>query len=675
MQSLFSCEGSEMIRPASYAIIFAIVHLFGFTPPAYAQSDESARVVRISPDEGFGSINSYVSTYLETTEALSIDDALELSKSDQFTPINTRIADFGYYEKGIWLKVPIENTTSTSLEQLLILHVNFMREMDVYFVSDEGVAHLLQQDVDSAFKSRPIKYHQLVAPLEIEPQSAGEFYIRYESEGETVLPLSLETPLSFAQRTNRRVTIDFVFYGIMMMFVGASLVGRFFWRNPTFITYSLYASSVLLYIFQRDGYAFEYLWPNAPVWNNFSSLPIGASLPIFAAFFTRAYLNTNKLHKFIDKVLIAIVVMQLSVVASFVVIGASSAKQLAILTTMISIIGYFGIGVAAYRKYGRRTVFFVVGWLGILFASIIMTLVHWSGVDISRAQSLDVMRGAMVFDAFMLGLASLVSVVEIQRDREKLAHQQVDTLSANLEMHNRLGRLEQKYHLAQSLAERANQRVMDATHDLRQPLYALRASLGEMGRGEKVSKNPNEIEHSLTYMEGLVEAVLGEALEQGEVETPIEETGAEAMKVEKLFASLLTMFTNDAEKQGVELNAVPSSQTINVAPFPVLRILSNFVSNAIRYAPGARITIGTRRHGGRLSLEVHDTGPGMTDAELAEIKTRRHRGEAAKESDRGLGLGLSIVDELARENNFEWALKSRKGHGTIATLIVPIAEQ
>lgn len=675
MQSLFSSESSEMIRSVTYAIIFTIVHLLGFISLACAQGDESTRVVRISPDEGFGSIDSYVSTYLETTDALSIDDALELSNSDQFMPINTRIADFGYYEKGIWLKVPIENTTSISIEQLLILHVNFMREMDVYFVSDEGVVHLLQQGVDSAFKSRPIKYHQLVAPLEIEQQSAGEFYIRYESEGETVLPLSLETPLSFAQRTNRRVTIDFVFYGVMMMFVGASLVGRFFWRNPTFITYSLYASSVLLYIFQRDGYAFEYLWPNAPIWNNFSSLPIGASLPIFAAFFTRAYLNTNKLHKFIDKILIAIVVMQLSVVASSVVIGPSNAKQLAILTTMISIIGYFGIGVAAYLKYGRRTVFFVVGWLGILFASIIMTLVHWSGVDISRAQSLDVMRGAMVFDAFMLGLASLVSVVEIQRDREKLAHQQVDTLSANLEMHNRLGRLEQKYHLAQSLAERANQRVMDATHDLRQPLYALRASLGEIGQAEESSKKPNEIEQSLTYMEGLVEAVLGEALEQGEVETPTEETGAEVMKVEKLFASLWTMFANDAEKQGIEFKTAPSSQTIRVAPFPVLRILSNFVSNAIRYAPEARITIGARRRDGQLSLEVHDTGPGMGPDELAAIKARRARGEAAEENDSGLGLGLSIVDVLARENKLEWTLESRKDYGTIAKLIVPMADR
>ena len=664
-----------MIRSVTYAIIFTILHLFGFTSLAYAQSDESARVVRIDQSEGFGSIDSYVSTYLETSEVLSIDDALELSKSDQFMPINTRIADFGYYENGIWMNIPIENMTSTSIEQLLILHVNFMRKLDVYFVSEAGVAILLEQDVDSVFTSRPIKYHQLVAPLELERRTTGDLYIRYESEGETVLPLSLETPLSFAQRTNRRITVDFVFYGVMMMFVGGSLVGRLFWPNPTFFAYSLYAGCVLLYIFQRDGYAFEYLWPSAPVWNNFSSLPIGASLSVFAAFFTRAYLATNRLHKFIDRILIAIVVMQLSIVASHFVIGASNAKQLSVLTTMISVFAFFGIGVAAYLKYGRRTIFFVVGWLGILLASVIMTLVHWSGIDISRAQSLDVMRGAMVFDAFMLGFASLVSVVEIQRDREKLVHQQVETLSANLDMHNRLGRLEQKYHLAQSLAERANQRVMDATHDLRQPLYALRANLGGIGGEAKPSQEPNEIEQSLTYMEELVEAVLGEAMDQGEVEAPVEATGVETMKVEKLFASLVTMFASEAEKQGIALKTASSSHEVSVAPFPVLRILANFVSNAIRYAPGARIIIGARRRGDELSLEVHDTGPGMSAEELAEIKTRQTRGEAAVKNDRGLGLGFSIVEGLAGENELKWVIESRKGHGTVAKLIVPIAEQ
>ena len=667
------------------AIVLVVASLCCAAQPVQAQSPEEIAsrkhtnpIVSLNASVGVGSIDAYVSAYLETGAPLSIEQVISGTIANQFKPIKSRVAEFGYYEKGIWLKISVQNASPETLKQLLVMHANFMPDMDVYFVHDNKIDLLLHQNARSSFKSRPITYHKLVAPLEIPPHVQGDILIRYKTQGRTALPVSLETPLSFAESTNSRVTIDFIFYGIMAMFVIASLLGRMFWRNPTFIAYAFYAASVLFYIFQRDGYAFQYLWPNAPVWNNFASLPIGASLPFFAVFFTRAYLNSNKLHSVIDKILIGIVIMQLSVVCSAWVIGTSNAKQLAIMTTMLSISIYFGIGIATFLKYGRRTLFFVIGWSGLLFAAVTMTMVHWSPIDVLRSKSIDLMRIAFVFDALMLGLASVVSVVDIQKDREKLVSEQMDALSTNLDLHTRLGRLEQKYHFMQSFAERASQRVVDTKHDLRQPLFALRSALSEFTGAGKTTKSRDEIEQSLTYIEGMVETVFEEALEQGEVPAPREGDGAELVKVDKLFSSLLTMFRSDAEKNSIDLKTISSTQSIYAAPFPVLRILSNFIQNAIRYAPGARITLGARRCGDLLSLEVHDTGPGMDAAELDAVKERYQRGETAlnkakDEAGKGLGLGLSIVEKLVNENQLEWTITSDKGRGTVAKLRVPIA--
>ena len=654
----------------------AALHSFAQSPEDVTPNNDTIPIVSLDASKGFGSIDGYVSAYLETDKRLSLDKVMFSPIAKEFKRLESRVPEFGYYEKGIWLKISVQNVTQDKLDQFLVMHTNFMPDMDVYFVSESKVNHVLHQNTKSLFKSRPIKYHLLVAPLEILPHAQGDIYIRYRSEGITALPVSLETPLSFAETTNKRVTIDFIFYGIMAMFILASLLGRIFWRNLTFISYALYAASVLFYIFQRDGYAFQYLWPNAPVWNNFSSLPIGASLPVFAVFFTRAYLNSNKLHPFIDKVLIGIVIMQISVILSAWVLGGSNAKQLAVMTTTLSIVIYFGIGIAAYLKYGRRTLFFVIGWLGILVAAVTMTLVHWSPIDILRSESIDLMRIAFVFDAFMLGLASVVSVVEIQKDRENLVQEQMGVLSTNLDLHTRLGRLEQKYHFMQNFAERASQRVVDTKHDLRQPLFALRSALSEFTESSESTKSRDEIEQSLTYIEGMVETVFEEVLEQGEVPAPREEDGAEQVEVDKLFSSLLTMFRNDAEKNEISLKAVSCGQSIYAPPFPVLRILSNFIQNAIRYAPGARITIGARRSGDHLSLEVHDTGFGIDESELDIIKQRYRRGEEADDegADNGLGLGLSIVEKLVKENGLRWSIISKKGHGTVAKLLVPIAE-
>ncbi|MEZ5892456.1 MAG: sensor histidine kinase [Parvularculaceae bacterium] len=623
-------------------------------------------------DAPSGSINDYVSYYLETDGAVSLNEITQTEFSEKFAPTETEEPVFGFQTNGIWLSIAMRNDTPSDQERIVILHTNFMREIAAYWVTSEKTETLLEQNAKSVFSTRRVPYHELAAPMVIPGGAEGRLYIHYSSEGNTTLPISLETPLSFALVTARRVTIDFVFYGVMAMFIIASIAGRMFWRNNTFVAYSLYAASVLLYIFQRDGYAFQYLWPNVPVWNNLSSLPLGASLPVFAAIFTRSYLQTKTIHPALDKVLIGVILAQAAVIGSAFVIGQSEAKKIALLSTTLSVIIFFMIGVIAYRKYGGRTIFFVAGWFGLLCASIIMSVAHWiESVNITRAMSLDVMRVSMVFDAFMMGLASVFSIVDLQKEREQLDKERIAVLNNNLTLHHRLARLEQKYHLAQTLAETNSRRLVDTTHDLRQPLYALRSAISEALSQKSLGSRAGEIEHSFDYIEELVEAALKNAIDEDEAGRGLEQNQPETIEVSKVFSALQTMFEADAKTQSIDFKIIPTSLDIKSRPFPILRIMSNFVSNAIRYGANGRVLVGVKRRGGDISLEVHDTGPGMTEQELSLVAQRYVRGEAADKDSAGMGVGLSIVAKLAQEEGLRWSLESEKGRGTVARLFVP----
>ena len=665
-----------MMRLYIFFIALGIAYLgatANFLSAAAADSDPTDSV-RIESGAPSGVINKYAQFYLETGSPLSLSDMQTPDYQRRFEPIKTSEPDFNYYTKGIWLKVPVQNVSPVAQERILVMHTNFMREMSVTLVTSDRVETLLHQDADSPFGSRPVPYHELAAPFTIAGSERGAIYIRYSSEGNTVLPLSLETPLSFASNSNRRVIIDFVFYGVMAMFIMASVAGRMFFVNATFVAYFFYASGVLLFIFQRDGYAFQYLWPNAPHWNNFSSLPIGCALPALAAIFTRVYLRTKALHPYIDKILTGIILIQFLIVASALVIGPSGAKKLAVLTTTFCILTFVSIGVAAYRKYGRRTLFFVIGWSGILCASLVMSVVHWVNIDITRAQSLDIMRVSMVFDAFMMGLASVFTIVDLQRDREKLDQQRISVLDTNLQLHGRLARLEQKYHLAQTLAESQNRLLVDTTHDLRQPLFALRAAMGDVISQNVSGKRVTEIEHSLNYIEDLVEAALEKAIEEDESGSGFDANEPEIIELNKILSALGTMFEADAQKQSIKLVIMPTKRKTESRPFPVLRIMTNFVSNAIRYGAGGRVLIGAKLREGGLSLEVHDTGPGMSADELAAVRERYVRGANTNDADAGKGVGLSIVKKLASEENLKWTLDSKAGCGTVAKLFVPLIQ-
>ena len=652
-------------------LIAFLVQLFLWMPgvAAIAADEPSNDIIEIAPDESNGDVNRFARFYLEEGTALTLEDII--GRSDAFAGITGPEPDFGYYSDAMWLKLDVKNISDAPQDRMLMLLTNFMSEISVYFVTNGNTTQLLEQDKQSVFETRPVAYHELVAPFTIGGGEEGSIYIRYLSQGDTVLPLFLETPLGYAQASNQKLAVDFSFYGIMVMLIVASLVGRIFFKNDTFLAYALYAAGVLLLIFQRDGYAFQFLWPNAPAWNDFSSLVLGSLLPVFAAIFTRSYLSTKSLHPHIDKILIGVGVVNIGVIASAAIIGPALAKQIALLSVTISIVVFVSIGVIALRHYGARASFFVIGWSGLLLGTASMAVIHWFSVDITRAQSLDIMRSSMVFDALMMGLASVFRIVNIQRDSEQANRERIAVLDANVQLLERFRRLEQKHEMAQSLADTQSQVIVDTTHDLRQPLFSLRSAISDLVTSKDRRGKLSEIEQSFDYIEELVESALENAIDKDEAGAEERDSEPEVVELHKLFQALSNMFQEDAKKNGVDLRFAATSLRIKGRSFVYLRILSNLISNAIRYAPGGKVLVGARPMKDTVSITVYDQGPGMSEEELSAILERSKRGDAANEDDGGLGVGLSILAKLAAEHSLEWRLDSEKGVGTKATLIAP----
>src|SRR6185295_4551236 len=113
-------------------------------------------------------------------------------------------------------------------------------------------------------------------------------------------------------------------------------------------------------------------------------------------------------------------------------------------------------------------------------------------------------------------------------------------------------------------------------------------------------------------------------------------------------------------------------------PALLRRVLQNFLSNAIRYShrPGqrARVLLGCRRVGAELIIAVVDNGPGIApeQQQLVFQEFTRLRG-TARDGERGLGLGLAIVDRIARVLGHRIQLRSEPGKGSSFSIAVPLA--
>jgi CheY-like chemotaxis protein len=156
---------------------------------------------------------------------------------------------------------------------------------------------------------------------------------------------------------------------------------------------------------------------------------------------------------------------------------------------------------------------------------------------------------------------------------------------------------------------------------------------------------------------------------------------AGAMKPEEVsfrLDGLLRQIGNDfrplAAEKRLDLRIVGSSLTVNTDRNLLRRLIQNLVSNAIKYTRRGRILVGVRLRGDLAEVQVIDTGIGIAGEKLSTVFREFTRLEEGAREAEGLGLGLSIVDRIARVLRLEIRIFSRPGKGTRFSVILPIAK-
>ena len=239
-----------------------------------------------------------------------------------------------------------------------------------------------------------------------------------------------------------------------------------------------------------------------------------------------------------------------------------------------------------------------------------------------------------------------------------------------------LTRLNSELALAKSTAEDASisktRFLAAASHDILQPLNAARlyvTSLVERQKGGEDSRLVENIDESLEA----IEEILGALLDISRLDAGAMTPAITSFKMADLMRSLEIEFAPSARAKGLKLTFVPCSLPAESDRLMLRRLLQNFISNAIKYTPHGRVLVGCRRRGQSLQICVHDTGVGIPVLKRGEIFKEFHRLEQGARIARGLGLGLSIVERLARVLKHRIAIDSNGHGGSVFSVTVPIA--
>jgi Na+/proline symporter/signal transduction histidine kinase len=212
-----------------------------------------------------------------------------------------------------------------------------------------------------------------------------------------------------------------------------------------------------------------------------------------------------------------------------------------------------------------------------------------------------------------------------------------------------------------------------ASHDILQPLNAARlyvTSLTER-RGQDDRRLVDNIDASLEA----VEEILGALLDMSRLDTGALRPEFASFRVDELMRQIELEFAPLATSKGIDLVIVPCKLVVRSDRRLLRRLIQNLVSNAIKYTPEGRVLVGCRRQGPGLRIDVYDTGVGIPQSKWPDIFIEFHRLDQGAKIARGLGLGLSIVERVARVLDCPIGLESESGRGSHFTVTVPLSNE
>jgi Na+/proline symporter/signal transduction histidine kinase len=227
---------------------------------------------------------------------------------------------------------------------------------------------------------------------------------------------------------------------------------------------------------------------------------------------------------------------------------------------------------------------------------------------------------------------------------------------------------------AKAIAEEANASktrfLAAASHDILQPLNAARLYAAALNERE-LPESENVLAKNVDASLDAVEEILNALLEISRLDTGSLRPDWTIIRLNDLFEQLQREFEPVAAKKNLKLTFVSTSLAVRSDKRMLRRLVQNLVSNAIKYTLSGHVLIGVRRRKGRVRVEVHDTGQGVPKEQHQLIFQEFKRLDQGARVAPGLGLGLSIVDRIARVLGHELHLDSESGKGSVFSIDIP----
>lgn len=381
------------------------------------------------------SVHQYIFSFgeielLEDRDAdLTIDQVSSPAFSSRFKASPTFSPENYNRASAYWYRIRIQHDPRTKHQWQIEFFDQTIDDIDFYIPMGDRFVRQSFGD-NFPFEARAIRHKNFFVRLPHEQQGTLTYYFKVKSRQQANILVVLRTSEYFINYALDEYFFFGIFYGMILVFCFYNLLMFAAVRERHYIYYILYLLSIGLYEMSADGIAFQYLWPAAVEWNQYSAGFMLYLASTSALFFASSILNLRKDHPALMRLLVAVFIFR----TVFLVISLTVAQEW-FRFRFIEVIPFgvaFYAGIVCLLKRYRPARFMVVGY-SFLFVGIVIKLVQYLGLNWLPLGGLThySLGFGFIMEMLFLSFANSDKIRVLRIEKEKAREKVIEQLHVN----------------------------------------------------------------------------------------------------------------------------------------------------------------------------------------------------------------------------------------------------
>lgn len=605
---------------------------------------------------------------IDATGNKTIQDIIEYP--DAFEHNNRPSFNVGLTRNPVWLRLTLTNEALESGVWVIALNKALFNELEVFEVAADSATRIFDYSNSEQRVDALTRFGTTAFKARLNGQETKTWYLRFVT-GNTSLALKVR-PIETHMRAERfRLLFALALALIVSALVVFATFPLAFIERRIFLLYAGVQLTGLMLCAHLGGLTTAYLWPEDP----YPFRNVGSQLAILyntlLLQFARVFFELKRRVMRIDwifrvAVYAGLLTLVATTVATFYPISRVTITVPALIVAVTAAIGLPVVAIVGTVAWNRSFWPMLIAWMLLASFSISIVLVV-AGVLSSLPMGNYFYMAVVVVEGLCMAAALVLRVRQIQRSRDEVEARLAVSNEQQALVAQRMLAIAQQKASALADVEAKGQLLTSTGHDARQIVAALRAyafglkhdSVDRFKAAVDVDQLAQDLDHLLT-------AAIGGA-EAGGIEDAI--IALSDVALNDLFETVRLIHEPEARRRSLSLRLRAGGYEVTTDRVLLLRIITNLVSNAVKFTESGGVLVAARRVSGRTAIEVWDTGKGMSSLQIkAVMHAGGHRFSPGQE---GLGVGLQGVMLLAQRLGAFIEVTSRPGVGTRFRLTLP----